>query len=343
MVGATGMGRAMAAPDIASMTPPPAAPAFLARHGWAGARIEPLAGDASFRRYFRVIDGARTAVLMDAPPTHEDSRPFLSVGDRLDKLGFSVPRPLGIDLDGGLILLDDFGDARVTSVLTEHPDRETAIYAAAIDLLADLHRHPAPPLAPYDNDVLLREVRLLPEWYLPAVGIVEAPGYDPAWRAVLGEVVAQTHAAPVLTLRDYHADNLMLLDRPGVRGLGLLDYQDALAGHPAYDLVSLLQDARRDLSPGLETAMIARYVAARGITDADAFRAAYEVLGAQRNAKIIGIFTRLRDRDGRSGYVERLPRLWRLFEGNLAHPRLAPVAAWFASAVPPAARAERWR
>ncbi len=155
-------------------------------------------------------------------------------------------------------------------------------------------------------------------------------------------MVAETAAAPVLTLRDYHADNLMLLDRPGIRGLGLLDFQDALAGHPAYDLVSLLQDARRDLSPGLEEAMIARYVAGRGIADAAAFRAAYEVLGAQRNTKIIGIFTRLRDRDGRSGYVERLPRLWRLLEGNLRHPALATVAAWFAANVPPSARAERW-
>ncbi len=320
------------------MIPPVAAPAFLARHGWAGARIEPLAGDASFRRYFRVTDGLRTAVLMDAPPEHEDSRPFLAVGDMLDRFGFSVPRPLGIDLDDGLILLDDFGDARATPVLAAEPERERATYAAAIDLLADLHRQPAPPLAPYDEAVLLREVRLLPDWYLPAVGLAEAPGYDAAWRAAWGPVVAATAAAPVLTLRDYHADNLMLLDRPGVRGLGLLDFQDALAGHPAYDLVSLLQDARRDLSPGLEEAMIARYVAAAGVADAAAFRAAYEVLGGQRNAKIIGIFTRLRDRDGRQGYVERLPRLWRLFAGNIAHPALAPVADWFAANVPVAAR-----
>ena len=332
----------MAATPLATMVPPAAAPDFLAAHGWAGARIVPLAGDASFRRYFRVTIGDRTAVLMDAPPAHEDSRPFLDVGDRLDALGFSVPRPLGIDLDGGLILLDDFGDARVTPVLAAEPQREQAIYEAAIDLLADLHRHPAPPLPPYDAAVLLREVRLLPDWYLPAVGLAEAPGYDAAWAATWGDVVAATAAAPVLTLRDYHADNLMLLDRPGVRGLGLLDFQDALAGHPAYDLVSLLQDARRDLSPGLEEAMIARYVAARGIADVAGFRAAYEVLGAQRNAKIIGIFTRLRDRDGRQGYVERLPRLWRLFEGNLRHPALAPVAAWFDAHVPAAARAGRW-
>jgi aminoglycoside/choline kinase family phosphotransferase len=324
------------------MIPPPGTDAFLARHGWAGARVEPLAGDASFRRYFRVHDGDRTAVLMDAPPADEDSRPFLSVGAMLDGLGFSVPRPLGIDLDAGLILLDDFGDARATPVLAAEPSRERATYEAAIDLLADLHRHPAPALRPYDEGELLREVRLLPEWYLPAVGLTEASGYNTAWRATWGAVVTETAAAPVLTLRDYHADNLMLLDRPGVRGLGLLDFQDALAGHPAYDLVSLLQDARRDVAPDLEADMIARYLAARGVSDGDRFRAAYEVLGAQRNTKIIGIFTRLRDRDGRTGYVERLPRMWRLLEGNLRHTALAPVAAWFNANVPADARAGRW-
>lgn len=333
------------APDAvaaAAMTPPAAAPAFLARHGWGGATIAPLAGDASFRRYFRISDGDRTAVLMDAPPATEDSRPFLAVGNALAAMGFSVPRPLGVDLDAGLILLDDFGDDRVTRVLAATPEREAAIYATAIDLLADLHRHAAPPLRAYAEAELLREVRLLPDWYLPAVGLAEAPGYDAAWSAVWGDVVAATVAAPVLTLRDYHADNLMLLDRPGVHGLGLLDFQDALAGHPAYDLVSLLQDARRDVPRDLEAAMLARYVAARGVADPAAFRAAYEVLGAQRNAKIIGIFTRLRDRDGRTGYVERLPHVWRLLEGNLRHPALVPVAAWFAANVPAAARAARW-
>lgn len=333
----------MAAPlELNAMIPPASAPAFLANNGWGGAAIVPLAGDASFRRYFRVSDGDRTAVLMDAPPASEDSRPFLAIGHHLDALGFSAPRPLGIDLEAGLILLEDFGDARVTPVLAAAPEREAAIYAQAIDLLAALQRHPAPAVAPYAEAEMLREVRLLPEWYLPAVGLVEAPGYDAAWAAAWPAVVAATAAAPVLTLRDYHADNLMLLDRPGVRGLGLLDFQDALAGHPAYDLVSLLQDARREVSPALERAMLDRYIAARDIGDPAAFRAAYEVLGAQRNAKIIGIFTRLRDRDGRTGYVERLPRMWRLLEGNLAHPALGPVRDWFDANVPAAARAAVW-
>ena len=329
------------------MIPPATAPDFLARHGWRGADILPLAGDASFRRYFRVHrkdddGGDRTAVLMDAPPAHEDSRPFLSVGRHLLDLGFSAPRPLGVDLDQGLILLEDFGDERVTPLLAAAPLRERAIYEQAIDVLAALHTYPAPDIAPYGPAELSREVRLFADWYLPAVGLAEAPGYDAAWAAVWPALLAATAAAPVLTLRDYHADNLMLLDRPGLAGLGLLDFQDALVGHPAYDLVSLLQDARRDVAPTLEAAMLARYLDAREVADRDGFRAVYEVLGAQRNTKILGIFTRLRDRDGKAGYVERHPRLWGYLDRNFAHPALAPVRSWFDANVPAAARAAAW-
>lgn len=316
------------------MIPPAHAPDFLARHGWAGAEIRPLAGDASFRRYFRVHDSMRTAVLMDAPPDKEDSRPFLHVGSRLEALGFSAPRVLAAELEAGLILLEDFGDARVGPVLAEDAARETAIYETAVDILAALHRHEAGNLQPYDAAELSREVRLFPEWYLPAVGAVEAPDYDAAW-ADLWPLVAPER--PVMVLRDYHADNLMLLDRPGVRGLGLLDFQDALAGHPAYDLVSLLQDIRRVVSPALEVAMLARYVAARrdapGFDEA-AFRTAYDVLGAQRNVKILGVFTRLYVRDGKAAYPRFHPRLWALVQRNLAQPALAGVASWFDAHVP---------
>ena len=322
------------AADAPKMTPPAAAPGFLARHGWGGATVKPLAGDASFRRYFRVHHEGRTAVLMDAPPHAEDSRPFLEVGEHLRDLGLFAPIPLGIDLAAGMILLEDFGDDKVTPVLAENPAQEAEIYTKAVDLLAELHRHPAPDIDGYDVPELRREVRLFTEWYLPAAGLSEAAGYDAAWDRVW------PHALPeraVLTLRDYHADNLMLLD--GGR-LGLLDFQDALAGHPAYDLVSLLQDARRDVSPAVETAMLDRYVEHARVPDTAAFRASYEVLGAQRNTKILGIFTRLRDRDGKSGYVERHPRIWAHLERNLAHPVLAPVRDWFDANVPASARGD---
>ena len=317
------------------MIPPATAPDFLARHGWDGARIVPLAGDASFRRYFRVHRGDATAVLMDAPPHLEDSRPFLAVGSTLDALGFSAPQPLAVDLEAGLILLEDFGDARVGPVLAGDPSRERGVYDAAVDILAALHDHPAGDVARYETAELLREARLFPDWYLPAVGVAEAPGYDTAWAGLWPAVLA---GPPVLTLRDYHADNLMIIDRPGLRGLGLLDFQDALAGHPAYDLVSLLQDVRRVVSPALEAAMLDRYLRSRRI-DADAFCTAYDILGAQRNIKILGVFTRLAVRDGKAAYLDFYPRLWELVTRNLAAPALAPVANWFAAHVPAAARA----
>ena len=318
------------------MIPPDTAPAFLARHGWGGARIAPLAGDASFRRYFRVhADDGSTAVLMDAPPEKEDSRPFLAIGRQLHDMGFSAPQALATELDIGLVLLEDFGDDRVGPVLVREPGRERAVYEAAVDILAALHQLPAGPVPPYAEPELLREARLFPDWYLPAMNITEASGYDAAWAPLWAAVRAEP---PVLVLRDYHADNLMIIDRPGLRGLGLLDYQDALAGHPAYDLASLLQDIRRTVSPALEAAMIDRYLAARPGVDGAAFRTAYAILAAQRNIKILGVFTRLYVRDGKAGYPAFHPRLWELVTRNLADPALAPVAEWFAAHVPAAAR-----
>ena len=318
---------------VADMIPPAAAPAFLARAGWAHAAIVPLAGDASFRRYFRVLDGARRAVLMDAPPPHEDPRPFIAIAEHLVGQGFAAPRILARDLDEGLVLIEDFGDLRVKEHLDEHVADEQAVYTRAVDLLADLHRLPAPAeLPPYDRAVYQREAGLLTEWYCPAIGLdVDAEGYERAWDAVL-PLVEQSASPAVTVLRDYHAENIMLIDRPSARGLGLLDFQDALAGHPAYDLVSLLQDARRDVPPALEAAMIDHYRAAAN-PPAD-FDAAYAVLGAQRNAKIIGIFTRLWQRDGKPRYLSFLPRMWDLLERDLAHPAVAPVAQWFAANIP---------
>ncbi|WP_439545593.1 aminoglycoside phosphotransferase family protein [Sandarakinorhabdus sp.] len=317
------------------MIPPPGTGAFLNAHGWGGAAVRPLAGDASFRRYFRVTLGGRSAVLMDAPPDKEDSGPFLAIGKYLHNLGFSAPQALATDLDSGLILLEDYGDGRVTPVLAQDASDEHAIYAAAVDILAALHQHPPGDVAPYTDAEYLREARLFPDWYLPAVGLTEAPGHDAAWAQLWPALF--THP-PVLVLRDYHADNLMLLDRPGHQRLGLLDFQDALAGHPAYDLASLLQDIRRIVSPKLEAAMIARYIAARPDLDEAAFRTAYAILAAQRNIKILGVFTRLYVRDGKPAYPRYHPRLWEMVNANLEHPALAPVKAWFDAHVPASAR-----
>jgi len=317
---------------VTDMIPPATAPAFLADAGWDGAAIVPLAGDASFRRYFRVLDGGRRAVLMDAPPPHEDPRPFIAIAEHLLADGFAAPRILARDLEQGLVLIEDFGDLRVKEHLDEAPDAELAVYARAIDLLADLHTLPAADVPPYDRAVYQREAGLLTEWYCPAIGIdVDADGYARAWDAVL-PIVEQSASPTVTVLRDYHAENIMLIDGPASHGLGLLDFQDALAGHPAYDLVSLLQDARRDVPVDVEAAMLAHYKTVAN-PPAD-FDAAYAVLGAQRNAKIIGIFTRLWKRDGKPRYLSYLPRMWSLLERDLQHPALAPVADWFAANIP---------
>lgn len=320
-----------------SMIPPDAAPAFLAANGWADGEILPLAGDASFRRYFRIVAPGRSAVLMDAPPPHEDPRPFLAVADHLRSIGFHAPEPLARDLENGLVLLEDFGDARMREVVDAAPEAEQRVYRDAVDLLVELHRHPAPPhLSPYDMAEYQREAGLFTQWYCPALGLdVDVDGYRAAWEEVLAPLAM---VEPVTVLRDYHAENIMLIEHDhGLADLGLLDFQDALAGHPAYDVVSLLQDARRDVSLELEAAMLARYRSHAPIDDA-----AYALLGAQRNAKILGIFTRLWKRDGKPRYLSFQPRVWGYLERDLEHPALAPVAAWFDAHVPIAARAAAW-
>jgi hypothetical protein len=325
------------------MIPPAAAPEFLAAHGWEGAEILPLAGDASFRRYFRVAKRSETAVLMDAPPEHEDIGPFLTVAGHLLDRGFSPPRPLGIDRERGLLLLEDFGDERVGPLLQREPERERSIYEIAVDMLARLAAQPAPDdLPPYDEAAMEREVLLFPQWYAPALALdVDEEGFLPAWREAWREVLEVVSRSPVLVLRDYHADNLMMLS--GRSDLGLLDFQDALAGHAAYDLVSLLQGSGRyDVAPELEEAMIDRYCDAANVADRSRFRAHYEILGAQRNTKILGIFTRLWKRDGKPHYLPLQPRVWGCLERNLAHPALAPVRAWYDANVPAEKRAAAW-
>ena len=325
----------MAAP----MTPPPGASDFLTRAGWAGARIEPLAGDASFRRYFRVIGNDRQAVLMDAPPPHEDPRPFLAVARHLASIGFAAPEILYEDADAGLVLLQDFGDDRMRERVDAQPGVEQEIYRAAVDLLAELHTHPPAAVPPYGRAELQREAGLFVDWYCPAVGLaVDADGYRRAWDSAFDRIV---DCPPVTVLRDYHAENIMLRDgQAGHRALGLLDFQDALAGHPAYDLVSLLQDARREVPVEIEAAMLSHYDAVAA--PLSGFREAYAVLGAQRNAKILGIFTRLWKRDGKPRYLALLPRVWRYLERDLAHPALTQVAQWFDANVPASERAEHW-
>ena len=326
------------------MKPPESAGDFLAACGWTDARIEPLAGDASFRRYFRVIlDDGRQAVLMDAPPPHEDPQPFISVAEWLVSVGLSAPEILARDLERGLLLLDDFGDDRLRETLDVSPERERELYELATDVLVHLHAHPPMPGLPVHGlQQWLDELMLFTDWYCPAVGLdVDHDSWRAAWSEVLAPV-AGDGLGPVTVLRDYHAENIMLVDgREGVGHFGLLDFQDALAGHPAYDLASVLEDARRDVPAEIERAMLDRYVAATG--QDEAFERAYWALAAQRNTRILGVFTRLWKRDGKPGYRRFQPRMWGLLERDLAQMVLAPVQQWFAVNVPDAARRQPWQ
>jgi len=315
---------------------------FLAAEGWGRTQPALLAADASFRRYFRLADSGRRAVLMDAPPPLEDVRPYVTVAAMLRGHGLSAPEIFAEDSERGLLLIEDFGDDTYTRLLARGAD-ESRLYALAIDTLVALQRAvDAPPSLPsYNEEVLLREAALLIEWYAPAVLGAPLPAalheeYLALWREVLPQAALP---APTLVLRDYHVDNLMLLDgRAGVQGCGLLDFQDALCGPASYDLVSLLEDARRDVPPAVRAAMTERYLAAFPALDRGAFRRSATILAAQRNAKIIGIFTRLWRRDGKRRYLDHIPRVWRLLEGDFREPALRPLARWLDRHLPRAVR-----
>ncbi|WP_338245294.1 aminoglycoside phosphotransferase family protein [Aurantiacibacter hainanensis] len=314
---------------------------FLQSAGWQGADIEPLPGDASFRRYFRIRHGEDRAMLMDAPPPHEDPKPFLHVGKWLNEQGLRAPRIFAEAPEQGLVLIEDFGHDRMRDWLDENPSEERRAYRDAIEALVELHKRPPGPFDAYTLETYLREVSLFPDWFCRAANLeVDAMGFAAAWREALSPLLLRQQPG-VTVLRDYHAENIMLLRPDGdYRGeQGLIDFQDALVGHRAYDLVSLLQDARRDVSPELEGEMLEHYRSSLPVDDE--FEGDYARLGAQRNAKIVGIFTRLWQRDGKERYLPMIPRVWEAMERDLAHPALEPVARWFAAHVPDEIRAAK--
>jgi aminoglycoside/choline kinase family phosphotransferase len=314
--------------------------AFLAKAGWGDASCRPLAADASFRTYDRLTKDTGSAVLMNAPPPMENVAVFRRVQTLLLDLGLAAPRALAQDLEAGFLLLEDFGDMTFTRALAGGAD-ERGLYELATDLLIALHQRAptaAGGLPSYDDARLEEEVLLLTDWTAEAITGQPIPSADrrrylDAWRELWPEA---RRVPATLVLRDYHVDNLMVLaGRQGIDSCGLLDFQDALCGPVTYDLVSLLQDARRDIAPALEQNMMERYLAACPARDRAAFDLSYTVLGVQRAAKIIGIFTRLSRRDGKHGYLRHIPRVWRLLERNLRHPRLAALEAWFDRVLPP--------
>jgi aminoglycoside/choline kinase family phosphotransferase len=348
--------------------------AFLQQHGLADAVRAPLPGDASTRRYERLTTASgQKLMLMDQPPAAE-SQPcdpswshderhqqgwnaiarlsagkieaFAAVAAHLKSLGLSAPEILAIDAANGLAVLEDFGDALFAQVIAEGAD-EAPLYRAAIEALVVLHEAPTPKalqgaagdwsLLTYDATALQGGADLFIEW-LPK--LVPSLCFDEVaiaqWRAAWAPIVAEGEAgASVMAHRDYHAENLILLtDKSGAASVGLIDFQDAVKAHPSWDLHSLLQDARRDVSPELEAAMLDHYFALRPHVDREDFMQNYAALAALNEARILGIFARLVARDNKPRYAAFMPRMWRHLNANLKHPALRDVAAWMDRYVP---------
>jgi tRNA threonylcarbamoyl adenosine modification protein YjeE len=343
---------------------------FIDATPYAEAAAEYLQGDASSRSYARLVLPDRSAILMnsprqpDGPPIHngkpysalvhlaEDVTPFVAVGHELRRRGLSAPAIYAFDLGQGFLLIEDLGD-KVFSAEIARGTKMEALYAPAVDVLLAIVGEPTPPLLqieghaayrlpPHDADAMLTEALLLTDWFWPALHGRPTPegarnAYIELWQPLLSQAVI---ADNTLILRDYHSPNLMWLpERAGLRQVGILDFQDALRGPAAYDLVSLLQDARLDVPEALEARQFARYCAARSASDphfsSDQFSVLYATLGAQRNSKILGIFARLAKRDGKRGYLAHIPRVARYLERNLAHPALAPLRDWYTRELPP--------
>ena len=348
---------------------------FLTGAGFGEATRRRMAGDASIRSYARLIRGDASFILMnsprrpDGPPIYdgksysaavhlaEDVRPFVAIAGALRERGLSAPCIHHADLGGGFLITEDFGNASFIEGDPPRPIPER--YEAATDLLVALHREKLPeilPLAPhvgypiptFDTDALLVEIGLMLEWYLPDRGAAPSEELRAEFVALWRDLLRKPAAAPkTWVLRDFHSPNLIWLgerqgiERVGIERVGILDFQDAVLGPAAYDLVSLLQDARIDVPEALELTLFSRYIKARREADnsfepAD-FAALYAIMSAQRNTRLLGTFARLNRRDGKPQYLRHQPRIWTYLNRSLAHPALSPARAWYEAHVPPPA------
>ncbi len=351
---------------------------FVIERGWDGAELSYLQGDASPRRYARLTEAnGSSAILMDSPKqpdgppvrdglpysriAHlaEDVRPFVAIGDALDMRGFTTPSCYSFDFDRGFLIIDDLGDKVFGSEVAKGADQRM-LWTLATDTLVALRGHPPPSefvgvpmrdgttydLPPMDHGAMRIETELLLDWYWPACYGQPCPAdvrddFNTIWDAIFDRLDKEPKG---WVLRDYHSPNLIHLpDRPAPRNVGIIDFQDALIGSHAYDLVSLLQDARLDVPAALEVELLEHYIARVKADDPRfdeaGFRFAYAALGCQRNTKILGIFARLAKRDGKRAYLAHIPRIWGYLARGLIHPELVPLAAWYERYFPTAGRA----
>ena len=312
---------------------------FLHQRGLDPRSLSPLIQDASFRRYFRLSNTDRPILLMDAPLELEDVGQFVKIARHLTAVGLKAPEIIDFDQEYGFLLLEDFGDDTFTRLIAAGAD-DTSLYPLAVDVLIALHSHPdaaSIDLPLYNRNLLIQEALLLTDWYAPVIrnnttSTEMRHSYISIWQEILDSLPEPAHS---LVLRDFHVDNLMWVP-PGIgtSGCGLLDFQDAVIGPMAYDLVSLLEDARRDINPNLVESMIQRYHEAMPLLEIENFRSWYHVLGAQRHCKVAGIFIRLLLRDGKSHYIRHIPRVMHLLEQKFNMPELLPLRQWLDSWLP---------
>lgn len=319
--------------------------AFLAAHGFAGARRTPLPGDAGHRRYVRLAGGPRPALLMDGsgaaavglPSAEADLRAFLAIADHLRRIGLSAPEVIAADPPAGLLLLEDLGEPTHATLLDAGAD-PLPLYFAAAETLAALHEAPPPPGLPaWEGEAMARAAAatFLDWWWPAAMGTGPTPAQREGFHAAMRAMLRPFEGAGGFVHRDYFPANLLPLpERPGPASVGIIDFQDAGHGHPAYDLVSLLQDARRDVAGEVRRAATARYLDLRPGIDREAFEAATAAMAAQRHLRVAALWVRLDRRDGKPHYLQHGPRCWRLLEEALRHPATAPLAAFLDENLP---------
>ena len=317
---------------------------FLAKHHWHMAARETIPGDASCRHYQRLRqENGKTAILMDSSQQKDSVGPFVKVDSFLQILSLSAPELYAVDKTNGFILMEDFGENSFTAVLAGNAPvskfyrHELPLYIAATQTLLALGKHhPLESLMPYSKALMIEEISLFIDWYLPyilhiPVGKECRNRYLTIWENLLSKFYIHDE---VTVLRDYHADNLIWLPaRKPEQRVGLLDFQDAVSGSPLYDLVSLLEDARRDVARETYQAVINYYLNTSPYKK-NHFLHDFAILAAQRNCKIIGIFARLAIRDQKSNYLSFLPRVWRHLHNDLTHPVLKPLKSWLVETLP---------
>lgn len=346
---------------------------FLERADWGNAARSPVAGDASARRYERLSQGGARAVLMDAPIGSDfpaepegasadtraalgygaqarlagaDPAAFICVAEALSSRGFSAPKILAYDADAGLILLEDLGADLFAPIVAKTPAQERPLYMAAVDTLAAIYRSSFANvlrvdnlswrLRDYDDTALMAEMTLMSDWYAPDTGVTLSDKALAEWQGIWANTLPRINVhAPGLALRDFHAENIFWLpERNGNARVGLIDFQDALLTHPAYDLASLIEDIRRDVDPALTEDLKARFCEQSGIAYDDDFKAAYAVLAAQRATKLLGFPVRADKSFGKPQYRQLLPRVKRHLNHNLNHNALGAVRDWYGRYVP---------